>query len=66
MLPRAQSNFEAAVVRDGFIITLACSGSHNINVPSEHLVKVTTLAMGLSAISDCGDKVAVGKSISHH
>ena len=66
MLPRAQSNFEAAVIRDGLVISITCSSGHDIDVPSEHLVKVATLAMGLSAISNSGGKVAVRQSLSHH
>jgi hypothetical protein len=53
MLLRSQCHFEALVVRDLIVIVTAHDRVHHIDVASEHLVKMSTLTMGLGATYDC-------------
>ena len=54
------------MVRDGFVIPVTRDSSHNVNVASEHLIKVVALAMCLSASPEGASKIAAGQSLSHH
>jgi hypothetical protein len=53
MLLWSQCHLETLVVRDLIVIVAANDCVDYIGVASEHLVKMSTLSMGLGATDDC-------------
>jgi hypothetical protein len=54
------------MVGDVIVIVTADDCVHHVDVASEHLVKMSTLAMGLRATLDRWCEVALGECLAHH
>jgi hypothetical protein len=66
MLPWSQCDFEALVVGDVIVVVTADDCIRHVDVASEHLVKMSTLAMSLSATLDRWSKVALSECLAYH
>ena len=65
MFPWSQRDFEALVVGDVIVVVTADDCVRHVDVASEHLVKVSTLAMGLSATLDRWCEVTLSKRFTY-
>ena len=65
MLPWSQCDFEALVVGDVIVVLTTDDCVRHVDVASEHLVKMSTLAMGLGAALNRWCKVALGECLAH-
>jgi hypothetical protein len=66
MLPWLQCDFEALMVGDVVIVVTANDYVRHVDVASEHLVKMSTLTMSLSAALDRWCEVALGECLTYH
>jgi hypothetical protein len=65
MLPWSQGDFETLVIRDVIVVVTADDCVCHVDVASEHLVKVSSLTMGLGATLDRWCEVTLSKCFTY-